>query len=89
MHRILFLLSFLLPFSFFAAGQNTPAGSVKGRVITRDQLPAAFVSVVVVGTDRSAITDEGGLFTISRVPAGTQELEVSLTGYETLRQKCK
>lgn len=87
MHRILFLLSFLLPFSFFAAGQNTPAGSVKGRVITRDQLPAAFVSVVVVGTDRSAITDEGGLFTISRVPAGTQELEVSLTGYETLRQK--
>lgn len=87
MHRILFFLSFLITFSVVAAGQNNAAGVVKGRVITRDQLPAAFVSVVVVGTDRSAITDEGGLFTLSKVPAGMQELEVSLTGYETLRQK--
>lgn len=85
MKKILYLLFALFPLAGVAQ-KNTPAGVVKGRVTTSDNQPAAFVSIIVIGTDRSAISDEGGNFTINKVPAGSRELEVSLVGYETLRQ---
>lgn len=85
MKKILYLLLTLLPIAGVAQ-KNTPTGAVKGRVTTSDNQPAAFVSIIVIGTDRNTISDEGGNFTISKVPVGTQRLEVSLVGYETLRQ---
>jgi iron complex outermembrane receptor protein len=79
----------LLNFSFvaLAIGKQTPSGTIKGRVTTSDHQPAAFVTVLVMGTERSVISDEAGFFTIAKVPAGAQELEVTLIGYETLHQK--
>ncbi len=85
MKKILCLFFAILPIIGFAQ-KTTSTGSVKGRVTTRDNQPAAFVSILVIGTDRNAISDEGGFFTINKIPAGSQQLEVSLVGYETLRQ---
>lgn len=86
MKRILYLFFALLPLSVFAQ-KNPSTGAVKGRVTTRDNQPAAFVSIIVIGTDRTAISDEGGYFSINKVPSGSRQLEVSLVGYETLRQQ--
>lgn len=82
-YLVLLFLLFVAP----AIAHEAPSGTIKGRVTTSDHQPAAFVSVVVIGTGRSVISDEEGYFTISKVPAGAQELEVSLIGYETLHQK--
>jgi iron complex outermembrane receptor protein len=87
MKKILYLVLSVFSFVSLAMGDEAPTGTIKGRVTTSDKQPAAFVSVVVIGTGRSVISDEEGFFTISKVPAGAQELEVTLIGYETLRQK--
>lgn len=81
-NRFLVLL-FILPIFGFA--QNT--GTIKGKVTTKDAQAGAFVTITVIGTDRQTISDEEGLFTITKVPTGSQEVEVTLVGYETLRQK--
>jgi hypothetical protein len=44
--------------------------------------PIAGASVVIVGTQMSALTDEQGNFRISEVPAGTYSLLVSHIGYK-------
>ncbi|SJZ45780.1 TonB-dependent receptor [Sediminibacterium ginsengisoli] len=86
MKRILYLLLFLsCSFSSLFANE-VPTGTVKGRITTRDNQPGAFVSVVVIGTGRSTVSDEEGYFTISKVSSGNRKLEVTLVGYETLHQ---
>ncbi len=62
---------------------QTPSGSVKGTVLdreTREGLPN--VTVVVMGTQNGASTDEKGRFTISGLPAGTYSLQFRLVGYD-------
>lgn len=86
MKKICCLILILFPVIAFSMGKGRGTGAIKGRITTRDNQPAAFVSIIVIGTDRGAVSDEGGYFTISKVPAGARELEVSFTGYETLRQ---
>ena len=87
MTKISSLIFSLFPILSFASGFFPPTGTVKGKITTKDNQAAAFVSVIVIGTDRNAISDEGGSFTITKVPTGEQELEVTLVGYETLRTK--
>src|SRR5688572_1681683 len=84
MSKLLALITFLLPIIAFGSDLDEPTGTIIGRVITRDNQPAAFVSIVIIGSNRSAITDEEGNFVITKVPAGKQKLEVTLVGYETL-----
>jgi iron complex outermembrane receptor protein len=40
------------------SGPEVPFGSVTGTVTTTDNKPAAFVSVVLKGTNKYSITDE-------------------------------
>ncbi|MBO9562538.1 MAG: carboxypeptidase-like regulatory domain-containing protein, partial [Niastella sp.] len=87
MKKVLYLLSFIFPLICSAFNNKAPAGTLKGRVMTSDNQAAPFVSIAVIGTDRNVVSDEEGYFNITKVPAGEQELEVTLIGYETLRQK--
>lgn len=74
----LFLLSFLP-----AWAQQQQGGSIKGRIITSDDKPAAWVTVVLKGSKRTVTTDEKGNFILKNIKAGSYELEVSLVGYES------
>ena len=60
-------------------------GTVKGKVTTADGQPAAFVTILVKVKDatRSALTDEDGSFILRNLPAGSYNLEISLTGFAT------
>lgn len=55
---------------------------IKGKVIERDNMPMAGVSVVVKGTTAGIATDKDGNFTLS-VPADAKTLMFSFIGYDT------
>ncbi|RPD39812.1 TonB-dependent receptor [Chitinophaga barathri] len=88
MKKLIQFLYLLLPFAAFAGNTaNEPEyGSIKGMISTNEGSPAIAVTVVVKGANKHGITREDGSFYINRVPVGKFQLEVSLVGYETLRQ---
>lgn len=87
MQKNLYLVLALLVMVLTATANEAPTGTIKGRITTSDHQPAPFVSIVAVGTGRSTVSDEGGTFTLTKVPTGTQQLELTLVGYETVRQQ--
>lgn len=95
--RRLFLFSLLIStFSGFAqigldeekphsvtSSNEAPSGVVSGQVKTTDGEPAAFVTVSIKGTGKTALTDESGNFVIKNLKEGTYTLEVSMVGLST------
>src|SRR5690606_28242185 len=81
---VLFTLFFLGIFSSYA--QNGPHSVVTVKVSTSNGLPAAAVSVVVVGTRQGTTTDEQGHYRLELTEAGTVTLEVSAIGMAKQRQ---
>ena len=78
MHRKLLLL-FVCLFSLnFAFSQGTIRGVVRSE---KDGNAIPFAKVVVVGPNLFAQTDVDGLFSIPKVPEGTQTVRVTVTGY--------
>ena len=82
----LFLLAgFLLSVSFaFATEKNS---IIRGMVFTSDGQPAAGVTILLQGSDRSEITDEDGNFSLRNIRPGNYGLEISLVGYQTQIEK--
>lgn len=78
-----FLLTLFLSLSTFAQ-QNT--GSIKGTVQTNDNKPAASVTIRLSGTKKYTQSKDDGSFLLTSISAGNYMLEVSLVGYETVRQ---
>ena len=63
------------------------AGTVSGTVVaTESGAPLAGASVVIVGTARSVLTNEKGLYHLS-VPAGGHSVRARLIGYEPAEQR--
>lgn len=63
-------------------------GTVRGTVTdaeTGDPLPGATVQIV--DTNLGAATDAEGQYTIPSVPAGTQQIQVSFVGYDTVTRE--
>lgn len=81
----LFAIVSLTIMAVYAQAQNSQPGTLKGKVTTSDGKPAAFVTVLIKEINRQLLTDEDGSFQLSRIAAGTYNLEISLTGFETLQ----
>lgn len=62
----------------FAQQQGTIAGAVTDRVAGT---PLAGVRVSVLGTNRSAVSNQEGRYTLTGVPVGTYQVQASLIGY--------
>lgn len=82
-HCFLYLLTFL---TLTSLAQTIPKGTVRGTVITVDGQPAAYVNVMLKGTNRGVLTDEAGRFTLKNVPVGPQRLFISLMGHQSEEQ---
>ena len=67
-------------------GPEVPFGSVTGNVTTTDHKPAAYVSVVIKGTNKYSITDENGNFTLKNIKEGVYTLEISMVGLKALEK---
>ncbi|MFT3703055.1 MAG: carboxypeptidase-like regulatory domain-containing protein [Agriterribacter sp.] len=62
------------------------SGSLKGIIVTNDNKPAASVTIFILETRKSVVADDEGKFISRNILAGNYTIEVSLTGYETLRK---
>jgi iron complex outermembrane receptor protein len=67
-------------------GPEVPFGSVTGTVTTTDNKPAAYVSVVLKGTNKYSITDENGNFTLKNIKEGLYTLEISTVGLRAIEK---
>src|SRR6185295_14339108 len=67
-------------------GPEIPFGSVTGKVMTTDNKPAAYVSVVIKGTNKYSITDENGNFTLKNIKEGLYTLEISMVGLRAIEK---
>jgi len=71
-------------FAALAAMANAQTATITGRVLnqaTGDYLK--YAQIQIVGSDKSAITEDGGTYTLTNVPAGEVKLTVSYTGLDT------
>jgi iron complex outermembrane receptor protein len=68
------------------SGPEVPFGSVAGNVTTTDHKPAAYVSVVLKGTNKYSITDENGNFTLKNIKEGLYTVEISMVGLRAIEK---
>lgn len=81
-----FLFTALFLFVAGARANDEVKGSIEGTITTNDNKPAAAVTILLKGTSRAALSDEGGNFVIRGIEPGSYMLQVSLVGYQTLEQ---
>ena len=83
MHRFFRLLAALtLATPIVGSAQS---GTVTGRVTDRARgTPVAEATVIVVGIERGARTDDNGQYRIVNVPAGSQRVRALRLGYEAV-----
>jgi iron complex outermembrane receptor protein len=80
------LFMMMTVFAFQLAAQQ-PAGAVSGKVTTADGKPAEFVTVLLKGTSKGAVTDSNGNYQVTNVKAGTYILEASIVGLKPQTKK--
>lgn len=59
--------------------------SITGRVVTENG-PAAFAEIYIQNSERGAVADQQGIFTIKGLQTGIYQLQVHLQGYEKLQK---
>lgn len=62
------------------------AGSISGQITTTDNKPAGYVSIILKGTNKFAVTDENGNFIIKNVKEGFYTLEISMVGLKPIEE---
>jgi len=65
---------------------DAPVGRIRGRLRTQDVQPAAFVSVVLKGATKGALSGEDGAFFIKNVKAGSYPVETRFLGLKPQEQ---
>ncbi|MFC4231161.1 TonB-dependent siderophore receptor [Parasediminibacterium paludis] len=59
-------------------------GTLKGKIVTTDGKPAAYVNVQLHTTKLAAISDEFGTYELKNIPAGSYQFTVSQIGLQTI-----
>lgn len=73
---------FLL-FLFFVSGMVLAQNSITGKVVDASGTPVFGASVVLKSTNKGAMTNEEGQFTLDNVANGSYTVEASYIGYKT------
>jgi len=73
----------LNPTDFGIAPQSSaPSGTISGQVMDSDGFPVPYSNILIRGTQLGARSDEGGAFTMAKVPIGTYSLKTRMVGFE-------
>lgn len=80
----LVLLVGILPFMTLA---QQVTGTIRGTITTADNKAAEYVTIQIKSAKKTTISDEEGGFILRNLPAGMYELDISLTGYNTLAKQ--
>ncbi len=78
---LLTLCLFLYTLLSFAGDEYN--GRIRGKIVTSDGKPAAWVTVKIRNTGIATVTDEDGIFLFQNLKAGSYALEVSYTGLQS------
>lgn len=84
-----FIYIFLFLFSILqlsAGSLYAQTSSITGTVFTNDNKPAAAVTVHLSGTKKYVLTNDDGIFRLNNINPGNYTIEVSLIGYETVKE---
>lgn len=89
MKRIVGIVVALLALALLPAGLSAQGtGTIAGRVLDQaTQAPVQGAQVQIVGTQRGAMTDAEGRYSISGVPVGTHEVRARRVGYGLSTQR--
>lgn len=83
----LFLACLILPFITYGGSLDEGANStIQGVVSTLDGHPASNVTVRLKGISKGTVTNQSGEFLFKNIANGHYQLEVSMVGFETIRQ---
>lgn len=74
-------------FTIPAFAATEPLSAIKGKVVTGDGTPAAYVAVQIKEKNRGTLTNEKGEFVFRRMQPGHYTLQVILMGYKTVTQE--
>ncbi len=89
-HRVSMFLTTVLTLAAIAGrsaaaqadGSSAGGGSIRGKVVSSaDQHAIPYAHVIVVGTNRTATTNQSGEYVVSDVPAGTYQVRARLIGF--------
>ncbi len=80
---------FTLLMMFFTAIGTAQTAHIKGQVKTSDGKAAAFVNILLEGTNQGTITNENGYYEISKLNAGDYTIIATFIGLQTQIQKVK
>jgi iron complex outermembrane receptor protein len=69
-----------------AVYEETPAGVITGRIVTKDGQPAAFITVLIKESRKMTLTDENGVFVVKGLKEGRYTLEISMVGGKPYQQ---
>lgn len=82
-----FAIIYLLSSTALIAQNNVPTGSIKGKIVSADSLPAQYVVVKVKDLKKGTTTDSKGEFEIKHIPEGNQTIIIQILGYENLENQ--
>ena len=86
---ISFLLNLLLPMTIFyfiySAENDTGNTSLIGEVLDEDEMPVANVTVEIIDTNYTILTDVHGKFSFKEVPVGTYDVKFTKNGFRTIK----
>lgn len=83
LHAQLLILLFVLTSTIAYAQQS---GNIRGKVLTSDGNPAAYISVVLSGTNQGAVTNNKGEYKINNVKPGSYTLKAVAIGASVKEQ---
>ncbi|MBD1260516.1 TonB-dependent receptor [Maribacter polysiphoniae] len=81
MIRILLGLFILVSMGIGYAQQ--PKGSIKGKVLTSDNVPAEYINIILKSTNKGTTTNMEGFYRLNNIPYGNYTLEFSLIGMQS------
>ncbi|HBK70948.1 MAG TPA: TonB-dependent siderophore receptor, partial [Flavobacteriaceae bacterium] len=62
------------------------AGSIKGKIVTNENIAIPEVNVKILNTTKGTTTDNTGVYEITNLEKGSYKLEVSYLGFKTLQK---
>lgn len=72
---------------FIVVVSYSQTGTIAGKLLDKESnnQPLPFANIVILGTSQGTSSDFDGLYEITNIPAGTYTVEISFTGYETVK----
>ncbi len=85
--KLTLLMAFVVFIGSGALWAQSQTGGITGTILNAEKKPAEGVSIILKNTNKHAVADNAGKFTISNINPGVYTLSVTLIGYKDAEQE--